>query len=255
MSVEIGLEGRVLVATLNRAEKRNALDPATVDGIGAALDEAERNADVRAVVLTGAGDRAFCAGMDLTAAASGEQQGSRPGSERYQRFLECGGPKPVVAAVNGTAVAGGLELMLACDLAVAAEHARFGLPEVSRGLVPGAGGTLLPLRIPRVLASELALTGRLIDAHRAYEIGLLNAVVPGAQVLAAALDLASAVAANSPASVSATRRLLAQSSELTHGEAWRQIRAETATAIAGADAAEGARAFLQRREPNWVDLR
>lgn len=251
MSVETEQQDRVLITTLNRPEKRNALDPATIDGITSALDEAEQDPEIRVVLLTGAGQRAFCAGMDLDGVGNSSRSDSRPGAERYQRFLECGAAKPMVAAVNGAAVAGGLELMLACDLAVAAEHARFGLPEVSRGLIPGAGGTLLPLRIPRVLAAELALTGRQVDAGRAYEMGLLNAVVPGEEVLAAGLDLAYAIAGNSPTSVSATRRLVAESTELPHSEAWRRIREAAATAIAGPDAVEGSRASLQHRTPNW----
>src|SRR5690606_13335702 len=152
-----------------------ALDPETTDGLGRAIAALEADAAVKALVLTGAGDRAFCAGMDLSGVGGAKRERS-VGSSRYMQFIESGSSKPTIAAVNGAAVAGGFELMLACDLAVAAEHARFGIPEVKRGLVAGAGGTLLPLRIPMPIALELGLTGELITAQRAYGLGLVNRV-------------------------------------------------------------------------------
>ena len=144
--------GRVHIITLNRPEKRNALDAATTEGLGNTLLDAERDPDVAVVVLTGAGDRAFCAGLDLSTV--GTKREPTEGSARYMSFITDGYPKPVIAAVNGTTVAGGFELMLACDLAVVAQHATFGIPEVKRGLIAGAGGTLLPLRLPMPIALE-----------------------------------------------------------------------------------------------------
>jgi enoyl-CoA hydratase len=250
VSVRVDRTGRVAVLTLDRPERRNALDAATVDALVDAVDAAAGDPAVGAIVLTGSGDRAFCAGMDLTRVGD-QSAADRPGRGRYLRLLREGAPKPVVAAVNGAAVAGGLELMLACDLVVAADHARFALPEVSRGLVPGAGGTLLPLRIPRAVARELALTGAMLDAQRALAAGLVNRVLPLADVLPAAVELAEVVAGNSPWAVRRTRALLAATEELPVSELWTWIDAATAEAMAGPDAREGAKAFLERRSPQW----
>jgi enoyl-CoA hydratase len=251
MTVHLAVDGPVAVITLDRPERRNALDPATVDALVDALDASDADPAVRALVLTGTGDRAFCAGMDLAAGVGPGDAGPRPGRTRYLRFLRDGGPKPVVAAVNGAAVAGGLELMLACDLVVAADHARFALPEVARGLVPGAGGTLLPLRIPRVLANELALTGAMLSADQALAAGLLNRVVAGGDVLSTAIALAHQVAANSPWAVRRTRGLLRATDDHGAEQLWDLIDAATAEALAGPDAREGARAFLEKRPPVW----
>jgi enoyl-CoA hydratase len=167
------------------------------------------------------------------------------------RLLENGSSKPVVAAVNGPAVAGGFELMLACDMSVAAEHAVFGIPEVQRGLIPGGGATLLPLRVPRNLALELAIVGAPITAARAYEMGLVNRVVPGDRVLEVALDVATAIARNGPAAVRRTRELMAAEAGLSRAQQWVAIRAAVAEVMGSAEAAEGARAFLERRTPIW----
>ncbi|WP_235736424.1 enoyl-CoA hydratase/isomerase family protein [Nocardioides alcanivorans] len=256
MSVLAHVDGAIGLITLDRPEKRNALNTAMIDGLARALLGHEANPAVRAVVLTATGDRAFCAGMDLNRVADAPTDASaattrRPEAEVYRRLLVEGSSKPLVAAVNGTAVAGGFELMLACDLVVAADRALFGLPEVSRGLVAGAGGTFLPLRVPRALAFEIALTGQLFDATRARAMGLVNEVVPADDVLPHALGLARTVAANSPNAVRLTRRLLRESTELRPTEAWSQVDAAVAEAMTSDDAREGASAFLERRAPCW----
>jgi enoyl-CoA hydratase len=248
MTVLVERRDAVTVVTINRPEVRNALDAETMAGIGEALVAAERDGDVRAVVLTGAGDRAFCAGMDLRAFAAGglPADESRPGLEV---FTERVFPKPIIAAVNGTAVAGGFELMLACDLAVAADHARFGLPEVKRGLVAAGGGTNLPRRIPLALAMELALTGETFEAARALHLGLVNRVVPGPDVLTEALALAATIARNGPLALRVTKELLAAQAR---GAGAGEIAAAAAPVFASADAKEGAVAFAEKREPRWT---
>jgi enoyl-CoA hydratase len=244
--------GPVEIITLNRPEKRNALDAATIDALGTAFADVEADDAIRAVVLTGAGDRAFCAGMDLNRVGSGERTGGdrSDAARRYMGFLESSLAKPVIAAANGAAVAGGFELLLACDLAVAAEHAVFGVPEVQRGLIPGGGATLLPARLPRNLALELAVAAP-VTAQRAYEMGLLNRVVPADQVLDVAVGLAEAIARNGPTAVRLTRQLMAAGPGQSRAEQWAAIRAAVAEVMSGPEAAEGARAFLERRAPNW----
>lgn len=250
MAVLVAREDAVTIVTINRPEARNALDAETMADIGEAFVAAEHDASVRAVVLTGAGDRAFCAGMDLRAFAAGGAvvDTSRPGLEVFTERVY---PKPVIAAVNGTAVAGGMELMLACDLAVVADHARFGLPEVKRGLVAAGGGTNLPRRIPLALALELALTGDTFDAARARELGLANRVVRGDQVLAEALALAGTIARNGPVAVRVTKELMVAQAR---GAAREEITALTGPVFASADAKEGARAFAEKREPRWTGV-
>jgi enoyl-CoA hydratase len=248
MTVLVERHDAVTVVTINRPEARNALDAETVAGIGEAFVAAEHDDDVHAVVLTGAGDRAFCAGMDLRAFAAGGAviDESRPGLEVFTQRVY---PKPIIAAVNGTAVAGGFELVLACDLAVVADHAKFGLPEVRRGLIAAGGGTNLPRRIPLALALELALTGDTIDAERALRLGLVNRIAPGDQVLAQALDLAATIARNGPLAVRVTKELmLAQAA----GAGQDEIAAAAAQVFASADAKEGAVAFAEKREPRWT---
>ncbi|MBW0106726.1 enoyl-CoA hydratase/isomerase family protein [Pseudonocardia sp. KRD-291] len=238
--------GPLTVVTLNRPHAANSLDGPTMTGIGRALAEAEADDEVRALVLTGAGEKIFCAGMDLKAFASGGLEVDGPGLDVLTARVY---PKPVVAAVNGTAVGGGLELALACDLVVASETARFGLPEVSRGLIAAGGGTRLPRRIPLAYALELGLTGELVDSARIREMGLVNRVVPAAEVLPTALALAERIAANGPLAVRVTK-------ELMYGEIGDPDREALAAAVKPVfdshDAAEGARAFAERRTPHWT---
>lgn len=203
-----------------------------------------------AVVITGTGDRAFCSGMDLRSFAQGESMELDAAGKAFMRLMDGNVAVPFVGAANATAVAGGLELLLGCDLVVAAEEARFGLPEVQRGLIPGGGGTFLGGRIPLAFASELVLTGETIDATRALQIGLVNAVVPRHQVFPKALSYAERVAANGPLAVRAAKELvrlaaLDGSAVRARLEHWRPV------VFGSADAREGARAFVEKRAPDW----
>lgn len=242
--------GTVVVLRLNRPEARNALNPSLIHAIGAAVLHAESDPATRAMVLTGTGDRAFCGGMDLRSFAEGASTALDEAGKAFMRLMDGDVAVPLVGAANATAVAGGLELLLGCDVVVAAEEARFGLPEVQRGLIPGGGGTLLGGRIPFALASELVLTGETIDATRALQIGLVNAVVPRDQVLAKAIAYAERIAANGPLAVRAAKELVrlaavdgsAVRARLEH---WRPI------VFGSEDAKEGARAFVEKRAPDW----
>lgn len=247
MSLERELHGPVLLLTINRPAQRNALDPATMAAIGAALAEAEQDPAIRCIVFTGAGDRAFCAGMDLKAFAQGGMD-LKDGKTGLEIFTQEIYPKPIVAAVNGSAVGGGFELMLACDLVVAADHAVFGTPEVKVGLFAAGGGTRLPRRIPLAIALELGLTGDLIDAGRAQALGLVNRVVPGARVLDEALALATRIAANAPLGLAVTKRLMME--ELGAGP-WAEITQTCLSLMQSEDAREGAAAFAGKRPPVW----
>jgi enoyl-CoA hydratase len=238
---------------LNRPEARNALSPELIGELGAALDAAAADDGVRAVVLTGTGDRAFCAGMDLRAFAEGRR--ARPGAEdpaaAFARFIRNSIPKPIIGAAQATAVAGGFELLLACDLIVASSQAQFGIPEAKRGLFAAGGGVFLSARIPLAQALELGLTGDLIDAQRALALGLVNRVVPPERVLDEALALAERITANGPLGVRATKELmrLAATGTLTDAAA---RQAELQPRVFGSeDAKEGALAFVERRAPNW----
>jgi enoyl-CoA hydratase len=246
-------QGAVLIARLNRPEARNALDSALIRGIGNAMLDAESDPQIRAVVLTGTGDRAFCAGMDLRGFASGDQGGAGDdprGMEGFYRLIKGEVSVPVIGAANATAVAGGFELLLGCDLIVASSEAKFGLPEVKRGLFAAGRGTFLGTRIPLSIALELALTGDTVDAERAYALGLLNAVVPPDKVLETAIGYAERIAANGPLGVSATKELVRLAvSDAARAE---ERAAEWQPIVFGSeDAKEGAMAFIEKRAPNW----
>lgn len=252
MSVLVEHEGPVTVVTLNRPEAANALDPATMRGLGRALDDAAADPGVLAVVMTGAGDRVFCAGLDLRAFARDGVDLSDAAMDGFHRFFRSRYPKPVVAAANGTVVAGGFELLLRCDLVVAEEHVEFGLPEVARGLVAGAGVSILPRRVPMPVVLELALTAQRIDVRRAYELGLVNRIVPRGSARSAALDLAGAVAANGPLAVRLSRDLAYAAEDAVAHEMWARIEEATRVVMASDDAKEGARAFVEKRPPRWT---
>jgi enoyl-CoA hydratase len=247
--LESAVHGAVLVITIARPGQRNAVNRAVADGIAAAVDRLDGDDDLRAGVLTGAGGY-FCAGMDLKAFAAGERP-HVPG-RGFAGLVERPPRKPLVAAVEGFALAGGMELALACDLVVAARGARFGLPEVTRGLVPAAGGLLrLPARIPRGAALELVLTGAPISSERAYELGLVTRLAEPGAALDEALALAAAIAANAPLATVAAKAILDQAPGWPADEAWARQRAIADPVIGSDDAREGARAFAQKRAARW----
>jgi enoyl-CoA hydratase len=245
--------GAVLVLRLNRPEARNALSPELLGALGQALLAAESDANVRCVVLTGTGDRAFCAGMDLRAFAEGTAftDEQRTGLDVFSRFCRESVSVPVVGAANGTAVGGGFEILLGCDVVVAADSARFGLPEVKRGLYPAGGGFVLGTRIPMAQAMELILTGDLVDAERALQLGLVNEVVPFDSVLDAAIALAERIAANGPLALAAIKRLV-RTSVASLDAAWALHEELQPEIFNSADATEGATAFIEKRDPVWT---
>jgi enoyl-CoA hydratase len=250
MVLETALSDGVLVLTMNRPEARNALNRDLYRAIGEAFVHAETDPDVRVIVLTGAGDKAFCAGMDLKAFAAGDPIGAGDGPGTTV-FVERCYPKPIVAAVNGAAVAGGFGVMLGCDIIVAAEHATFGLPEVRRGLVGVGATTRASLRLPPAITLELALTGEPIDAARALHHGLVNRVVPAAEVLPTAVAIAASIAANAPLAVGLAKEIALDARGLLDNDiaGWRQ---RAAAVFASDDAKEGARAFAEKRPPHFT---
>jgi crotonobetainyl-CoA hydratase len=252
----IDRRGHVLVITLNRPGAMNAVNAEVSAQVGEAMEEAEKDLALRAIVLTGAGDRAFCAGADLKVLAQGEDV-TAPGHPDwgFAGYVRHPVSKPTIAAVNGFALGGGTELALASDLVVAAESASFGLPEVSRGLFAAAGGVFrLPGQIPRKIAMEMIFTGEPISAARALALGLVNQVVPDGLALEAALALAEKISANAPLAVQASKRLatgLADSAITGEEMAWRQNDRELAAIFASEDMREGTLAFAEKRPPVW----
>lgn len=250
--------GNVMLITINRPEARNAVNEAVCLQVGDALTEAENDPEVRVIVLTGSGDKAFSAGADLKAITRGERI-IPEGEERRQwglagfvgRYLS----KPTIAAVNGPAFGGGFEIALAADFIVAAENATFALPEVKRGLVAGAGGAFrIVQQLPQRIALEVLLTGEPITPARALEFGLVNRVVPASQVVDAALELAQTIAANAPLSVQASKRIALQydgSDRPIDREQWERTSKESSAVSASEDAKEGPLAFAEKREPVW----
>lgn len=240
----------VAVLTLNRPERRNAIDLDTACLLSAALDDLDESDDLRAAVLTGSSTM-FSAGMDLKAYAA---TGQRPVVEHRGGFGIVGRPprKPIIAAIEGPALGGGFEIALACDLVVAGESSTFGLPEVKRGLVASGGGMLrLPRRIPRNLATEAVLTGRPLTAARCAELGLVNRLVPDGGALAAAQALAVEIAANAPLAVQTSKRVMAESALWPEDDQFAQQEHLIEPVRSSRDAREGARAFAEKRAPRW----
>jgi enoyl-CoA hydratase/carnithine racemase len=244
--------GAVLVARLNRPDARNALTPELLRGISAAIVDAEADPEIRAVVLTGTGDRAFCAGMDLRAFTAGMRIGvdQDEATAAYYRLLEGRVAVPVVGAANGTAIGGGLELLLGCDVIIASAEAKFGFPEVKRGLFPAGGGTSLGTRVPLGVALEMILTGDPVDAARAYELGLVNTVVPAGDVLATAVGCAERIAANAPLGLAAAKELIRLGIS-DSARAAARLADWQSVVFASEDAREGATAFVEKRPPVW----
>jgi enoyl-CoA hydratase len=249
--IEFERRGDVALITLNRPEARNAISPEVSQTMATVLDDVEQDADLRAVVLTGAGE-VFSAGADLKVVAQGRANEIARGKGGFAGIVSRDFPKPVIAAVNGPALAGGCEIVLACDLVVAAETARFGIPEVKRGLMAAAGGLFrLPKRIPLAIALELAMTGDPIDANRALELGLVNRVVPAARVVDEAMALAARIGENSPIAVRMSRQLVREAAELTEEQAWQRTIELMAPVFESGDSIEGATAFAEKRAPVW----
>jgi enoyl-CoA hydratase/crotonobetainyl-CoA hydratase len=244
MEVLSELTNNILFLTLNRPEAGNSLNGALSEALSNALTEAGDNPDVRAIVITGAGEKIFCAGMDLKAFSAGEDLAKI--GLGFAALRKCA--KPIIAAVNGHALAGGFEVVLMCDLIVSVDTARFGIPEVKRGLFAAGGGVRLPARIPLAVAMEMGLTGDPIDAQRAVTLGLINQVVPAAELREAALALAARVTANGPLAVQATKRLMLD--EIGSGNP--ALLGELQKSVfSSEDAKEGAMAFAQKRAPEW----
>ena len=242
-------DGPVLIITLNRPDARNAINMAAAQGIADALAELDTYTELRVGVITGAGGH-FCAGMDLKAFARGERPWL-PGSG-FAAITEAPPRKPLIAAVEGYALAGGFEIALCCDLIVASSLARFGLPEVQRGLVAAAGGLLrMPSRLPYQLAMEIALTGRQLSAADAYSHGLINRMVEPGQALDAASALAHEVAANAPLAVMASKQIVARSGTWPVDEMFARQHPYADPVVNSADALEGARALAEKRAPVW----
>ncbi|MCL4449013.1 MAG: crotonase/enoyl-CoA hydratase family protein [Actinobacteria bacterium] len=252
MSIQRQRHDKVEVITIDRPEARNSIDGAASQALSEAFDELESDDNVWVVILTGAGDKAFSAGMDLKAFAAGEGGAIAGAKGGFAGFVQRDFPKPIIAAVNGYALGGGLEIMLGCDLVVAAQHATFGLPEVKRGLIAGAGGLIrLPKRVPFALALEMAMTGESIDAKRALELGLINKVVPIEDLLNEALNLANLICANGPLAVRASKRVMRQAVDLPEGEGWLINATAVGEVFSSQDAQEGPIAFAQKRLPVW----
>ena len=248
--VEVTQHGAVLLIAIDRPRSYNSVTRAVSLAIAAAIDRLDADETVRVGVITGKGGN-FCSGMDLKAFIAGE----RPELEGrgFAGLTERPPTKPLIAAVEGYALAGGCEVALACDLIVAAEDAQFGLPEVTRGLVAGSGGlTRLSRRIPEAIALEYALTGARMSAAIAHHWGLVNRLTPSGGALEAALALAEEIAANAPLSVAATKRIIIEARDWHGDEVWERQRPLAEAVIASADAAEGALAFAEKRPPRWT---
>jgi enoyl-CoA hydratase len=240
---------QILIITINRPERRNAINLATAVALAAAMADLDADPQLAAGILTGAGGF-FSAGMDLKEFASG----TRPvaAGRGFAGFVQLPPAKPLIAAVEGWALGGGFEMVLACDMVVAGSGARFGLPEVTRGLAARGGGAFrLPRRMPYAIAMEVVLTGAPISAARAAEFGLVNRLVDDGEALTAAVELAAAIARNAPLSVRASKRVVAESVDWDLGEGFTRQDEYFGRVFASADAAEGARAFSEKREPRW----
>ena len=250
--------GHILIVTINRPEARNAVNAAVHVGIGTALEAAENDPEIRAVVITGAGDKSFCAGADLVALSRGESLAPSDPDQLAWGFAGMVShpiSKPIIAAVNGFAFGGGCEIALMSDIIVAADHAQFGLPEVKVGLFAAAGGAFrLAQQLPRKLAMEYMLTGDPIPAARAAEFGLVNHVVPLADLMPTAIAIAEKIAGNAPLSVQASKRVALGIDDgriAADAPYWEHNTRERAVLMRSEDAREGPLAFAQKRKPEW----
>jgi enoyl-CoA hydratase len=243
------VDGGIAVITINRPEARNAVNGDVARGIATAIDELDAVADVRVLILTGAGGT-FSAGMDLKGFLTGDNPTA--GGRGFAGITERPPATPVIAAVEGYALAGGFEIALSCDLIVASETAKFGLPEVRRGLVAGAGGLLrLPRRVPYHLAMEIALTGEHVTAQRLHQAGLVSSLTGAGQALDGARELAARLAQGGPLALAATKRVIVESPDWPSAEAFARQGEIIGPVFTSADAREGAAAFAQKRAPVW----
>ncbi|MEX0581069.1 MAG: crotonase/enoyl-CoA hydratase family protein [Mycobacterium sp.] len=241
--------GRILIITINRPEAKNSVNAAVSHALAGAMDTLDDDPGLSVGIITGAGG-SFCAGMDLKAFARGENVAVKG---RGLGFTERPPVKPLIAAVEGYALAGGTELALATDLIVAARNSAFGIAEVKRGLVAAGGGLLrLPQRIPSAIAMELALTGDNLPAERAHELGLVNVLAEPGHALEAAVELAERITANGPLAVAATKRVIVESRGWTPEQQWAEQTKIIMPVFASKDAREGAVAFAEKRAPNWT---
>lgn len=242
-------DGPILLVTIDRPERRNAIDRETSEAIAAAMERLDSDAGLSIGILTGAGEH-FCAGMDLKAFLAGEriELEGRGLAGLVMRPPQ----KPLIAAVEGYALAGGFEIALACDLIVASESSVFGLPETKRGLIAGSGGLMrLPERIPRQIAMECTLTGRMMAAQEAARWGLVNRLTAPGQALQTAIDLAKEIANNAPLALIATKKVVSEAGRWSESEVWARQNAILEDIITSEDAREGAKAFAEKRPPVW----
>ena len=239
----------ILIITVNRPDAKNAMNKEASELIAAALDRLDAENDLRVGIVTGAGGT-FCSGMDLKGFLRGETP-FVPG-RGFGGLTQKSPAKPLIAAVDGYALAGGLELAIACDMIVANENAKFGIPEVKRGLAAAAGGLMrLPQKMPPHIAMELALTGDFIDAKRAYDLGLVNRLTSGL-ALDAAIELAQVIAGNGPLAVKKSKQVIVESGEWSEAEKWSKQMETLGNLFTTNDAREGAAAFAEKRKPNWT---
>ncbi|CAG9184629.1 Carnitinyl-CoA dehydratase [Cupriavidus laharis] len=249
-TLQLETRGNILLITMNRPEARNAMDFETATAMAAALDQFESRDDLSVAIVTGAGGT-FCSGMDLKGFLAGKRP-SLPG-RGFGGLTEAPPRKVLIAAVEGYALAGGFEMALACDLIVASKAAKFGLPEVKRGLVAAAGGLMrLPRRIPYHIAMEYALTGNMLGAEQAHAYGLVNRLTEPGQALEAALALAEEVGANGPMAVAVSKQIVSESADWPAAEMFERQRPIVAPVFSSADAREGAAAFAEKRKPVWT---
>lgn len=249
-SLLVDIHGHVMVMTLNRPQVKNAADFELASAMAAAIDQLESDPDLRVGIITGAGGN-FCTGMDL----KGFLKGSRPSipGRGFCGLTEAPPKKVLIAAIEGYALAGGFEVALACDLLVASREAKFGLPEVKRGLVASAGGMMrLPQRLPFHIAMECILTGDFLGAEGAYNFGLLNRLTEPGKALDSALELAQTIAGNGPLSVATSKRVVTESADWSRTEMFERQRDIVAPVFTSADAREGALAFAEKRKPVWT---
>lgn len=246
---KIGQRGSALLITLNRPQVRNAVNPALAEGVAHALEELDADDGLAAGILTGAGGF-FCAGMDLGAFARGESPWY--GDRGFAGIAQRAARKPLIAAIEGFAVAGGMEIALACDLIVAARGAKLGIPEAKRSLVAAGGALLrLPRRMPYHVVMELALTGDTMPAERFHELGVVNRLTEPGGALDAAFELAAALAKNGPLALVASKQILQEQFDWSTAEMWERQAALSGPVFASEDAKEGANAFKEKREPVW----